>query len=256
MLVAFPNPAEQRRWTVLIRLILAIPLIIVVWVISIAVYIVVIVGWFGALFTGRTPTFVRDLVTIWLRLSLRLAAYLLFLTDVFPQFDFEASPLDVIQLAVPGATRMNRAAVFFRFILAIPVLILVSLVGTGCEVIAFVMWFVVLITGRLPDSVHRAFSALMRYQARVYAYYLLLVPTYPSRLFGDPDPATATTEGDVAAGSPWSLVLPQASKVILVVAIVLGLVSLIPSITGNHTTNTNIYGTPQNIRPIGGTPGP
>ncbi len=255
LLVAFPEPTEQRRWTVLIRLILAIPLAIVVWAISVAVYVVVIIGWFGALFTGRTPTFVRQLVTIWLRLAVRLGVYFFLLSDVFPQFEFEASPLDVIQLAVPEATRMNRAAVFFRFILALPVLVVVSLVATGCEIIVFFMWFVVLITGKLPESVHRAFSAFLRYQARVSAYFLLLVPTYPLGLFGDPEPSAFADASAPPAGSPWSMVLPQPSKVILVVALVLGVFGQVGSdIYRNHHTTT-IYVNPQNIKHVGPEPG-
>src|SRR5580698_7598961 len=72
LLVSFPPRERQRRWTVLLRLILAIPLTVVVVFIGIAAFVVVVIGWFAALFTGRVPEFVRNLVTIYLRAGLRL----------------------------------------------------------------------------------------------------------------------------------------------------------------------------------------
>src|ERR1700722_19379195 len=79
LLVSLPPRERQRRWTVLLRLILAITLTVVV----------VFIGWFSALFTGRVPDFVRNLVTIYLRAGLRVQAYVMLLTDRFPPFDTE-----------------------------------------------------------------------------------------------------------------------------------------------------------------------
>ena len=55
VLVAFAGPAPQSRLTVLIRALMVIPHIVVLWALAIAAYVVVIIGWFGALFTGRLP---------------------------------------------------------------------------------------------------------------------------------------------------------------------------------------------------------
>ena len=126
LLVSLPPRERQRRWTVLIRPLLAVPLFIVVLFIGIATSVVVVIGWFGALFTARVPDFVRRLVTVYLRLSLRLEAYLMLLTDRFPPFDTEDVPDYPVHVAVPYATRMNRAAVFFRLVLVIPVSLLAS----------------------------------------------------------------------------------------------------------------------------------
>ena len=53
ILMAFAGPAPQRRVTVLFRLLLAIPQLIVLYVLSIVAELVAVVGWFAALFTGR-----------------------------------------------------------------------------------------------------------------------------------------------------------------------------------------------------------
>jgi len=220
VLVSFPAPATQRRWTVLIRWILCIPLSIVLYFIGIATEVVVIIGWFAALFTGRVPHFVRQLTTVYLRMSLRLSAYQFLLTDRFPSFEFEADPNDPTHIAVPEATKMNRLAVFFRIILVIPVSLLATLISIGAEILVVLMWFVVVITGRLPKSAHQAFAAALRFQMRISAYLFLLVPTYPSALFGERPPSSGLEQ---TADTPsWNLQLRRGGRRVLTLCIVLG----------------------------------
>ena len=111
VLVSFADRAKQRRWTVLLRMFMALPLSIVLLVFCIGTLVVTIIGWFGALFIGRTPKFTRDLTTITLRLLMRLVAYTQLLNDRFPSFALEDRPEDMVRFAVPEGTRMNRWAV-------------------------------------------------------------------------------------------------------------------------------------------------
>jgi hypothetical protein len=233
---------------VLLRGFLALPLTVVLVFIAIATIAVVIVGWFGALFMARTPKFTRDLVTTFLRLNLRLQTYVSLMTDRFPAFSFDETPADMSRLAVPIATRMSRVAVFFRIILVIPASLLTSVVTLGMEIIGVFMWFVVLITGWLPASVHQAYSASIRYSTRYAAYFYLLVPTYPGGLFGDQPSVTGTVfqsastspiDGPTATdieltaipepalpipttARPWDVVLDRGGKTVLIIALVIG----------------------------------
>jgi hypothetical protein len=234
--VSLPQRERQRRWTVLLRLLLAVPLAVVVLFIGIATFVVVVIGWFAAIFTGRVPDFVRNLVTAYLRVGLRLQAYVMLLTDRFPPFDTEDVPDYPVHLAVPFATPMNRAAVFFRIVLAVPAALLSGVLGYGYAVLAFFMWVVTLITGWLPASVHDANQAILRFQTRLNAYMLLLVPTYPAKLFGDGETDVPPVVNAVAGASPdegggavtvpraptWSLSLGKGAKRVLVLAIILG----------------------------------
>jgi hypothetical protein len=185
---------------------------------------VVFLGWFAALFTGRVPKFVRNLTTVYLRMSLRLSAYALLLTDKFPAFSFEVTPDDPTQVAIPEATRLNRWTVLFRIVMAFPVLVFSGWVSAGVQIIAVPMWFVVLITGKLPTSAHQAFGAAIRYQTRVTAYWFLVVPTYPAALFGDPptDPRVESTPDGMPAARPWNLSVGPGAKFVLILAIILG----------------------------------
>ena len=193
MFVILPERAKQRRWTVLVRVFLAIPLAVVTIAVGIAAEVCVVVGWFAALVIGRTPKFVRTVVTAFLQLSVRLGAYSLLLTDRFPPFTMDDVPQYGVCIAVPPATRMNRAAVLFRLILVIPAAIVARLVELGVFVLSLFAWVAVLITGWLPKPVHGVFQAFIRYEMRVVGYLALLVPTYPGELFGDFEPADPST---------------------------------------------------------------
>jgi hypothetical protein len=78
-------PARQNRWKTFFRIILAIPAI----AFSLALFVVLLalafVGWFVCLILGRMPKGMRDLGAYCLRFIAQTSAYLLFLTDRYPQ---------------------------------------------------------------------------------------------------------------------------------------------------------------------------
>jgi hypothetical protein len=206
--VGFAGPAPQRRVTVLFRIFLAIPQIIVLYILTIAAEFVAIIGWFGALFTGRLPEFAAEFLSGVLRWQARVNAYALLLTDQYPPFALE--DVDYPVRVVTSRGQLNRLAVFFRFILAFPAAIVVGVLTYGTyTIVLFVTWLIVLFTGRMPESLHFAISAVLRYSLRYIGYLLLLTAEYPSGLFGDqPGPgdrsgtAPYPSAGYPAAGYP------------------------------------------------------
>src|ERR1700685_262614 len=88
VLMAFAEPTEQRRLTVLVRIILAIPHLVALYVLTIVSEVVALICWFAALFTGRLPGGLADFQVGYLRWLARFSAYLLLLTDVYPPFEF------------------------------------------------------------------------------------------------------------------------------------------------------------------------
>lgn len=209
ILVAFAGPAPQHRGTVLVRVFMAIPHLIVLYALNIAAEVVAVICWFALLFTGRRPESLAEFLAGWLRWSARVYSYLWLLTDRYPPFELADPDYPVRVSVAPGP--LNRLAVFFRFILAIPAALLLGLLfwGTG-TLVAFVAWIIVLIRGSLPEPLYLAFAAVLRYAVRYYGYFYLLSGTYPAGLFGDPpgqDAAAAgeagtipPTEGGTAAG--------------------------------------------------------
>jgi uncharacterized protein DUF4389 len=199
ILMAFAGPGRQRRVTVLFRLLLVIPHYIVLCALGIAAMIVVIIGWFAALFTGRLPAGLADFLVGWLRWWTRVAAYVGLLTDQYPPFALADADYPVRVSAAPG--RLNRLTVLFRIILAIPASLLLGLLIYGAPVIGLVIWLIVLVTGTMPGSAYEAVAAVIRFAARFYGYFYLMSGTYPGGLFGDPADAAAAAPLAVPPGA-------------------------------------------------------
>ena len=184
VLVSFDGSAPQSRLTVLVRIFMVIPQVVVVALLSIGAWTVTIIGWFAALFTGRLPGFAADFLTGFLRWQTRVFAYAVLLTDVYPPFTLDEADYPVRVATTPG--RLNRLAVLFRFFLLIPCCIVQSVLSYGAfTIFQLISWLIVLIAGRMPDPVHEALAAAVRYQARITGFALMLTSAYPGGLFGD-----------------------------------------------------------------------
>ncbi len=168
----------RSRLTVFLRLLLAIPHLIWLTLWSVGVFVVVIVAWFAALFTGRVPDALHRFMAAYVRYSTHVTAYVSLTANPFPAFDGSAGyPIDV---DVADATTQSRLTVFFRAILAIPAYIVANVLQNVLYVLAFLAWFVALFTARLPKGMRDLMTYCVRYQAQTYGYSLLLTQRYPS----------------------------------------------------------------------------
>jgi len=76
-----------NRWLPLVKWFLAIPHVIVLAFLDIAVFVVVIVAWFAILFSGHYPKGLFDFVEGVMRWHNRVIAYAIILvTDRYPPF--------------------------------------------------------------------------------------------------------------------------------------------------------------------------
>ncbi len=75
---------RQNRWTVLFRLILALPALILAGVFGWLLGVVAILGWFAALATGRMPVGLRNAGAFALRYTAQASAYALMVTPAYP----------------------------------------------------------------------------------------------------------------------------------------------------------------------------
>lgn len=82
-------PQKQSRLTILFRMLLVIPALIVVYVLNLVAEVVAFLGWFYALFTGRMNQGMRDLLAYWLRYQGQTYGYLGLLTQRYPSFSDE-----------------------------------------------------------------------------------------------------------------------------------------------------------------------
>jgi len=234
VLVSFAPSAKQNRLTIAFRLLLAIPHLIILYALGIAAEFVAIIGWFAALFTGSLPDWAHTFITGVVRWQIRAYAYAFFLTGSYPPFSLEDESYPV--RLVTARARLNRFAVFFRLILVIPALIVAVVAVYGLAVVSFFCWLIALVAGRLPESLHQAMAAVLRFQARFSSYFCLVTGVYPWwGLFGDHVPVPAMTSGPAAdadttpaaATDPWRLPLSAAARGLVTLFLVIGVAAWI-----------------------------
>jgi hypothetical protein len=180
----FGTPERQNRWSIAFRLILAIPHLIVVIALGIVAYVIVVIGWLAALFMGRLPRWAAEYLRGFILYTTRVYAYFWLMLDRYPPFGWgwgEAYPVNV---DVPYG-RVRRLAVLFRIILVIPAEIVLGLVSNGLQILLVFIWLIVLVAGRMPVPLFGAIAAVLRFEARFYAYFVMLTGKYPGELFGD-----------------------------------------------------------------------
>jgi hypothetical protein len=170
---------QRSRVTVFFRLILVIPHLIWLAIWGIAVAFALIGAWFVALFTGRLTDGLHGFLARYLRYQVHVYSYLTLVADPYPRFGGEEGSYPV-DLRVAPPEEQSRLTVFFLVLLAIPALILASVLNYLTEVLVFFAWFVCLALGRMPEGMRNLLAFSVRYHAQAYGYLALLTQRYPS----------------------------------------------------------------------------
>ncbi|MBH0780457.1 DUF4389 domain-containing protein [Nocardia sp. NEAU-351] len=114
-----------------------------------------------------------------LGLQSRIAAYLYLLREEYPSTDEQQA----VRLAVryPDASRdLSRWLPLVKWLLAIPHLIVLSVLSAASIVTVVLSWFAVVCTGRYPRSLFDFHVGVLRWHYRVIAYaFLLVTDDYP-----------------------------------------------------------------------------
>jgi hypothetical protein len=101
--------------------------------------------------------------------------------------------------------RRSRSRTGFRFILAIPWLLLGSAYVFAASIVAFLAWFAIVFTGRYPAGLYGFNAGVLRYIARSNAFFNLQTDEWPPFGFEEaPDyPIRATVEAPPERYSRW-----------------------------------------------------
>ena len=204
-----PEPAEQRRWTIALRLFLALPPFLLAAALTSGVggsytssgdtetsaslniglgVVIALLAWFASLARGSTPQGLRDAQVYCLGYAAQVYGYLFLLTDRYPTSDprvvaLERMPEHPVRLPAPDDDlKRDRLLVLFRILLVIPHLVWLILWSIGAFIIAVFGWFAVLFTGRLPEGWHRFLAAFVRYATHVGSFLYVLGGPFPGFL--------------------------------------------------------------------------
>lgn len=146
---------------------------------------VAILAWFAILARGRMPRGLRDAAAYGISYGAQLWAYLLLLTDRYPDSDPMTAigelPLreDPIRLSGEDDLRRSRLTVLFRLPLSFPHLVWLLLWDIVIVPTAIVNWVATLAMGRSPAPLHRFLSSYLRYLVSVYAFVFLVANPFP-----------------------------------------------------------------------------
>jgi hypothetical protein len=171
---------KRSRLTTFFRWLLAIPHFFFAMFYGIAFYVVWIIAWFALLFTAHWPMSLYEFTAGFLRYTARLSAYLNLGVDKYPPFSGAEDDSYPVRVHIaPPLERYSRLKVFFRWIYAIGALIIRYAMGIVLSLVSFVGWFVIVITGRQPESFQNALNFALTYTIRADALLFLITETYP-----------------------------------------------------------------------------
>ena len=187
-MVDYPD-RELDRLTTFLRLIVAIPILVVVAAVSGATWRYGQASGTTALLGGGLlflPTLLmilfRQKYPRWwfewnrelLRFSNRVTAYLALLDDRYPSTDEQQSVH--LDFAYPDSREaLNRWLPLVKWLLAIPHYIVLAFLDIAAMVVVIIAWVAILVTGRYPRSLFDFVAGVMRWHNRVVGYALVLV---------------------------------------------------------------------------------
>ncbi len=146
------------------------------------IYIVSIISWFIILFTGKTPEFYYNTMLGYNRWMTRLNARLMNLSDGYPSFGPNGTDDQTIVdfPHIHGGRGQLLLRSFFEIIyVGIPHGLCLYVRSIASFFLIFAAWWVVLFTGKYPETWHNFNVGTQRWQMRVGLYLSFLYPTYP-----------------------------------------------------------------------------
>ncbi len=130
------------------------------------------------LFRQKYPRWWYDWNLALTRFTMRVDAYVLLLTDVYPSTDEEQAVH--LEIPYPEAKNLNRWLPLVKWLLAIPHYIVLAFLSIGVVIIVVVAWFAILFSGRFPKGLFDYVVGVYRWCLRVSAYaFLLTTDRYP-----------------------------------------------------------------------------
>ncbi len=174
------NP-EPNRWTTFFRLILAIPWFIVATFWGILFLFTHLFAWVAIIILGRYPQWLYEFNAGVVRFSVRVSAWIYLQTDAWPPFSLSDDPSYPIRVNIaPPAERQSRLKALFRWILALPVILVLSYGTSAVQAAAgFVAWLTIVFRGYLPEGINSMLTFVNSFHARVLGYIALLTDDYP-----------------------------------------------------------------------------
>ncbi len=170
-----------NRFLWLIKWILLIPHYVILLAVSLPALITTPISWLAVIILGRYPSFLRAYHTGLLRWGWRVDfySYEAGSTDRYPPFSFRSQEGYPADLIIDYPEISSRLTGLFRWLLAIPHWIVISVLARIVGILVFLALAIALFTGRYPEALFNIIMGINRWRYRAMAYIWLLVDKYP-----------------------------------------------------------------------------
>ncbi len=203
-------PERQSRWKTLVRLLLIIPLVIFYYLLNNSIALAI---WAAILVRGRMPRWLFDFQVAFNRWGVRFSCYVLLLTDQYPPFEGDYP----IRYDVQYPERLSRwRLVIWKFITSVPHFIVLSILIFTLIAVVPIGWFAILIVGRFPRGLHQYVAGILRWGARLGAYFYSLTDEFPP----------FSLAADAGPGGRDSYVISSVMGVLATGGVIAGIVTL------------------------------
>jgi hypothetical protein len=173
-------PERLSRWKIFVKWLLAIPHLIIVYLLLAVAGVLQFIAFFAILFTKKWPRGLFDFTVQIYRWSFNTTAYaILLLRDEYPPFSGDAGEYPLV-LEVEYREDLSRWQIFIKWLLVIPHLIILTVLFIGVFFAVIIAFFAILFTGRYPRGIFEFVVGTMRWMIRVQAYsHWLMTDRYP-----------------------------------------------------------------------------
>jgi len=168
-----------HRLLPLVKWLLAFPHYLVLALIGIAAFFALVGAWFAVLLTGRFPRGIFNFLAGTYRWSYRVTGYVLLLTDDYPPFSLGEEPGYPVTVEIDYPEHVDRWRPLVAWLLAIPYLLVASVLAYLAMVVALIGVFVILFTRELPKGMFDLIAIPLRWELRGSVYATWMATRYP-----------------------------------------------------------------------------
>ncbi|MBT3299772.1 MAG: DUF4389 domain-containing protein [Candidatus Marinimicrobia bacterium] len=180
-------PENANRLTVFFRLFMAIPIMVILGLLSYHGYnseqvpeesywvgILVVPTLLMIVFRRKYPRWWFDWNVQLTKFSIRVASYILLLRHEYPSTDEEQAVH--VQIDYPDVEKdLNRWLPLIKWLFILPHIFVLCFIMIGVLLCTILAWFIVLVSGKYPKSMFDFVVGSLRWTLRVQAYALLLI---------------------------------------------------------------------------------
>jgi hypothetical protein len=167
---------RRRRLAVLLRLLLLLPAAIAAVIWALVAVVALPVAWGAAVVGGSVPPFLHRLLVGALGYLTAVNAWTSLVSGRYPWPRRRSTHPVQVEARLE---RQPRWTVLLRLPIAIPALVLASVLAVVQLGTAIGGWFVALLLGRMTEGLRELGAFCLRYATETAAYLLLITPRYP-----------------------------------------------------------------------------